>query len=101
MKVAITEADVRAALPEFMPLCTPRLVEDAVRAVRLACLRRMLTEAHDKVEAACERVTAALAMGPEDWRPAYDAATSDRDRAERRADDIWRALEAEREAAQP
>lgn len=101
MKVAITEADVRAALPEFMPLCTPRLVEEALRAVRIAALRRMLEAEHSAVAAACDRVTAALESGAEDWRPAYDAATSDRDRAERRADDLWRALEAERKAVQP
>lgn len=101
MKVAITEADLRAALPEFLPVCTPRLVEEAIRAVRIAALRRQSVDACEAVDAACARVSASFNLPSDDWRAAYDAATAERDRATKRADEIWRALEAEREAAQP
>ncbi len=101
MKVAITEADVRAALPELLPICTPRLVEEAVLAVRIAALTRQSVEACDAVDAACARVSASFDLPFDDWRATYDAAIDERDRATKRADAIWRALEAERKAVTP
>lgn len=98
MKATITEADLRAALPEFLPISTPRLVEEALRAVRIAALTRQSVDACEAVVAACARVSASFDLPPDDWRAAYDAASAERDRATKRSAAIWRALEAEREA---
>lgn len=106
MKATITEDDVRAALPEFLPICTPRLQEEAVRAVRIVALERAWKAACERVEQLgrdCCRAAGALSgsnpgsHADRERRKRYDEVSAMRFRAEERADRLFQALRAERE----
>ena len=100
MKVAITEADIRAALESSLPFQVH--IPDVLLAVRRAALQRQLDEAHTHVERLAE-VSISRAKALDDrgggdvrrWaraREQYDVARAASDRAERRARELYDAL---------
>lgn len=102
MKVEIIEADVRAGVAKHLAtlaIAHPKIIEEVTFSVRREALKRLLDAEHDRQEQLLKECAAAAGNIRADHRPfasqeRYQKANRALQRAEKRADALFKALEA-------